>query len=140
MTPVRTWRKCVQLLSYPCVRVFELAAIVGGVIYFGDRVVASSARSACVRLNLLVDLPRPCEVSIITSAEFVEYERVLVATLNKGPLAQTALRASAKLQCHKMLRPENFNVETSIGPEIEWIKTLAKIGSEYRQHHLREAS
>lgn len=56
-------------------------------IYLADRVVVLSARPACVRLNLTIDLPRPRELSMTTSAEFAGYERTLFASLHEETLA-----------------------------------------------------
>jgi ABC-type nitrate/sulfonate/bicarbonate transport system ATPase subunit len=51
-------------------------------VYLADRVVVLGARPTSVRLNLLIDLPRPRRLSMTTSAAFAEYERELLTTLH----------------------------------------------------------
>lgn len=52
-------------------------------IYLADRVIVLSARPTSVRLNVEIDLPRPCELSVITSPEFAAIEEELIETLHE---------------------------------------------------------
>jgi ABC-type nitrate/sulfonate/bicarbonate transport system ATPase subunit len=52
-------------------------------IYLSDRVIVLSARPTSVRLDLPVDLPRPRDISITTSAEFVVLEETLIEVLHE---------------------------------------------------------
>ncbi|MFC6010837.1 ABC transporter ATP-binding protein [Nocardia lasii] len=52
-------------------------------VYLSDRVIVLSARPATVRHELVVDLPRPRELSTITSPEFVALEEQLLAILHE---------------------------------------------------------
>ena len=52
-------------------------------VYLSDRVIVLSARPASVRLDLTVDLPRPRELSMTTSAEFVALEAQLIEVLHE---------------------------------------------------------
>lgn len=52
-------------------------------IYLADRVVVLSARPTSVRLNLTIDLPRPRQLSMMTSAVFKEHELELLTTLHE---------------------------------------------------------
>lgn len=52
-------------------------------VYLSDRVVVLSARPATVRHEVRVDLPRPRELSMMTSPEFVALEAELVSVLHE---------------------------------------------------------
>jgi ABC-type nitrate/sulfonate/bicarbonate transport system ATPase subunit len=52
-------------------------------IYLADRVIVLSARPTTVRIDVAIDLPRPRELSMITSPEFAEYEKLLIDTLHE---------------------------------------------------------
>ena len=52
-------------------------------VYLSDRVVVLSARPATVRHEVRVDLPRPRELSMTTSPEFVALEAELVSVLHE---------------------------------------------------------
>lgn len=52
-------------------------------VYLSDRVVVLSARPAVVRLDLRVDLPRPRELSVMTSPQFLAIERELIEVLHE---------------------------------------------------------
>ncbi|WP_446222287.1 ABC transporter ATP-binding protein [Nocardia sp. IBHARD005] len=52
-------------------------------VYLSDRVIVLSARPATVRRELRVDLPRPRDLSTITSPEFVALEEELLAILHE---------------------------------------------------------
>jgi ABC-type nitrate/sulfonate/bicarbonate transport system ATPase subunit len=52
-------------------------------IYLADRVIVLSARPTTVRLDIAIDLPRPRDLSMITSPEFAEYEKELIETLHE---------------------------------------------------------
>ncbi|WP_083979679.1 ABC transporter ATP-binding protein [Demequina salsinemoris] len=52
-------------------------------IYLADRVIVLSARPTSVRLNVEIDLPRPRELSVITSPEFAAIEEQLIETLHE---------------------------------------------------------
>ncbi|WP_278262489.1 ABC transporter ATP-binding protein [Nocardia sp. AG03] len=52
-------------------------------VYLSDRVVVLSARPATVRHELHVDLPRPRELSLITTPEFVAMEEELLEILHE---------------------------------------------------------
>jgi ABC-type nitrate/sulfonate/bicarbonate transport system ATPase subunit len=52
-------------------------------IYLADRVVVLTARPASVRLNLEVPLPRPREISVTTSPEFIAIEAQLIDVLHE---------------------------------------------------------
>ncbi|QNG18225.1 ABC transporter ATP-binding protein [Rhodococcus triatomae] len=51
-------------------------------LYLSDRVIVLSARPASVRCEMVVDLPRPRELSVTTSSEFVRLEGELLAVLH----------------------------------------------------------
>ncbi|MBM9468693.1 ABC transporter ATP-binding protein [Nakamurella sp. YIM 132084] len=65
-------------------------------VYLSDRVIVLSARPASVRLDVEVDLPRPRDLSMTTSPEFVRIEEQLIEVLHeesrKAFEAQKALR------------------------------------------------
>jgi ABC-type nitrate/sulfonate/bicarbonate transport system ATPase subunit len=52
-------------------------------VFLSDRVYVLTARPAIVRLEQVVDLPRPREPAIVTSAEFVAIEGVLFDALRE---------------------------------------------------------
>ncbi|WP_072688250.1 ABC transporter ATP-binding protein [Rhodococcus marinonascens] len=52
-------------------------------VYLSDRVVVLSARPATVRREMTVDLPRPRELSMMTSPEFVDIEHELLEVLHQ---------------------------------------------------------
>jgi len=52
-------------------------------IALSDRVVVLSARPTTVRLDVAVNLPRPRDISVISSLEFVALEEQLLATLHE---------------------------------------------------------
>ncbi len=52
-------------------------------IYLSDRVIVLSARPTSVRLDLPVNLPRPRDLSITTSPEFVALEETLIEVLHE---------------------------------------------------------
>jgi ABC-type nitrate/sulfonate/bicarbonate transport system ATPase subunit len=52
-------------------------------VYLSDRVIVLSARPATVRLDVRIDLPRPRELSVTTSPEFVGYEEELIEVLHE---------------------------------------------------------
>lgn len=52
-------------------------------IYLADRVIVLTARPASVRLNLRVPLPRPREIAVTTSPEFIAIEEQLIDVLHE---------------------------------------------------------
>ncbi|GEM29436.1 ABC transporter ATP-binding protein [Nocardia neocaledoniensis NBRC 108232] len=52
-------------------------------VYLSDRVLVLSARPAVVRHDLAIDLPRPRDLSIITSPEFAALEQELLEILHE---------------------------------------------------------
>jgi ABC-type nitrate/sulfonate/bicarbonate transport system ATPase subunit len=52
-------------------------------VFLADRVVVLSARPASIRLDLPIPLPRPRELSMLTTPEFAELEAQLVETLHE---------------------------------------------------------
>ncbi|WP_440708107.1 ABC transporter ATP-binding protein [Herbiconiux sp. YIM B11900] len=52
-------------------------------VYLSDRVIVLTARPASVRLELEIELPRPRELSLVTSPEFVAYEEQLIEVLHE---------------------------------------------------------
>jgi len=52
-------------------------------VYLADRVIVLTARPASVRLNLEVPLPRPREISVTTSPEFIAIEEQLIEVLHE---------------------------------------------------------
>ncbi|QTJ65169.1 ABC transporter ATP-binding protein [Rhodococcus sp. ZPP] len=52
-------------------------------VYLSDRVVILSARPATVRREVTVDLPRPRELSMMTSPEFADVEHELLEVLHE---------------------------------------------------------
>ncbi|WP_063034709.1 ABC transporter ATP-binding protein [Nocardia grenadensis] len=52
-------------------------------VYLSDRVIVLSARPATVRREVRVDLPRPRELSMITTPEFVALEQELLDVLHE---------------------------------------------------------
>jgi ABC-type nitrate/sulfonate/bicarbonate transport system ATPase subunit len=52
-------------------------------VFLSDRVVVLSARPATVRREVVVDLPRPRELPIVTSPEFAAVERELIEVLHE---------------------------------------------------------
>jgi len=52
-------------------------------VYLADRVIVLSARPATVRLDIEVNLPRPRELSMTTSREFVDIEEELIEVLHE---------------------------------------------------------
>ncbi|WP_433611512.1 ABC transporter ATP-binding protein [Prescottella agglutinans] len=52
-------------------------------VFLSDRVVVLSARPAAVRREVVVDLPRPRELSIVTSPEFAAIEGQLIEVLHE---------------------------------------------------------
>ncbi|MBM4694279.1 ATP-binding cassette domain-containing protein [Rhodococcus hoagii] len=51
-------------------------------VFLSDRVIVLSARPATVRREVVVDLPRPRELPIVTSPEFAAVERELIEVLH----------------------------------------------------------
>ncbi|MBM4638456.1 ATP-binding cassette domain-containing protein [Rhodococcus hoagii] len=51
-------------------------------VFVSDRVIVLSARPATVRREVVVDLPRPRELPIVTSPEFAAVERELIEVLH----------------------------------------------------------
>ncbi|NKR43304.1 ATP-binding cassette domain-containing protein [Rhodococcus hoagii] len=52
-------------------------------VFLSDRVIVLSARPATVRRDVVVDLPRPRELPIVTSPEFAAVERELIEVLHE---------------------------------------------------------
>lgn len=52
-------------------------------VFLSDRVIVLSARPATVRRDVIVDLPRPRDLSIVTSPEFAAIERELIKVLHE---------------------------------------------------------
>ncbi|RVW08155.1 ABC transporter ATP-binding protein [Prescottella agglutinans] len=52
-------------------------------VFLSDRVVVLSARPATVRREVVVDLPRPRELSVVTSPEFAAIEGELIEVLHE---------------------------------------------------------
>jgi ABC-type nitrate/sulfonate/bicarbonate transport system ATPase subunit len=52
-------------------------------VYLSDRVIVLTARPAAVRLELEIELPRPRELSVVTSPEFAAYEEQLIEVLHE---------------------------------------------------------
>jgi ABC-type nitrate/sulfonate/bicarbonate transport system ATPase subunit len=52
-------------------------------IALSDRVVVLSARPTSVRLNIPIDLPRPRDISVLSSPEFIALEEQLLETLHE---------------------------------------------------------
>ena len=52
-------------------------------VYLSDRVIVLSARPASVRLDVVVDLPRPRELSVMTTPEFSHIEEMLIEVLHE---------------------------------------------------------
>jgi ABC-type nitrate/sulfonate/bicarbonate transport system ATPase subunit len=52
-------------------------------VFLADRVVVLSARPASIRLDLPIPLPRPRELSVLTTPEFADLEAQLVETLHE---------------------------------------------------------
>ncbi|MFB2583240.1 ABC transporter ATP-binding protein [Herbiconiux sp. P15] len=52
-------------------------------VYLSDRVIVLTARPASVRLELEIDLPRPRDLSVTTSPEFIAYEEQLIEVLHE---------------------------------------------------------
>lgn len=52
-------------------------------VFLSDRVVVLSARPATVRRDVVVDLPRPRGLSVLTSPEFAAIERELIEVLHE---------------------------------------------------------
>jgi ABC-type nitrate/sulfonate/bicarbonate transport system ATPase subunit len=65
-------------------------------VYLSDKVVVMSARPARVRQEVEVDLPRPRDISIMTSARFTAIEDELRAALHSESRTATAQQASAR--------------------------------------------
>lgn len=62
-------------------------------VFLADRVIVLSARPASICLDLRIDLPRPRQLSVLTTPEFAELEGQLVETLHeesRKALAQQA--------------------------------------------------
>ncbi len=64
-------------------------------VFLSDRVIVLSARPATVRREVVVDLPRPRELPIVTSPEFAAVERELIEVLHdesrRAPAEQEAV-------------------------------------------------
>jgi putative hydroxymethylpyrimidine transport system ATP-binding protein len=56
-------------------------------VFLSDRVVVLGPRPTRVRREVVVDLPRPRRVELITSARFAELEGELLAALRAGSAA-----------------------------------------------------
>jgi ABC-type nitrate/sulfonate/bicarbonate transport system ATPase subunit len=54
-------------------------------VFLSDRVVVLGPRPTRVRREVVVDLPRPRQVELITSTRFVEIESELLAALRGAP-------------------------------------------------------
>jgi ABC-type nitrate/sulfonate/bicarbonate transport system ATPase subunit len=68
-------------------------------IYLADRVVVLSPRPASVRLNIIIDLPRPRQLSMMASARFAHYELQLLETLHRpGNPKDTTDAANGRLR------------------------------------------
>ncbi|RVW06029.1 ABC transporter ATP-binding protein [Rhodococcus spongiicola] len=65
-------------------------------VFLSDRVVVLSARPATVRRDVVVDLPRPRELSVVTSPEFVAIERELIEVLHEESRRALAEQESAR--------------------------------------------
>ena len=63
-------------------------------VYLSDKVVVLSARPTTVRLEVEVDLPRPRELSMITSPEFATIEEQLLTALHEE--SRTALKQGGR--------------------------------------------
>jgi ABC-type nitrate/sulfonate/bicarbonate transport system ATPase subunit len=66
-------------------------------IYLADRVIVLSARPTTVRLDVKIDLPRPRDVSMITTPEFAAYEAELIETLHEESRKAMAQQMPAKV-------------------------------------------
>jgi ABC-type nitrate/sulfonate/bicarbonate transport system ATPase subunit len=66
-------------------------------IFLSDRVVVLSARPATVRLEVEVDLPRPRELSMLTSERFIEIEGQLLQALYEESTRSRGAAASGRL-------------------------------------------
>lgn len=64
-------------------------------VFLSDRVVVLSARPATVRREVVVDLPRPRELSIVTAPEFAAIERELIEVLHEESRRALAEQQSA---------------------------------------------
>lgn len=64
-------------------------------VFLSDRVVVLSARPATVRREVIVDLPRPRELPIVTSPEFAAVERELIEVLHEESRRALAEQESA---------------------------------------------
>ncbi|PTR22856.1 ABC-type nitrate/sulfonate/bicarbonate transport system ATPase subunit [Rhodococcus sp. OK519] len=64
-------------------------------VFLSDRVVVLSARPATVRREVIVDLPRPRELPIVTSPEFAAIERDLIEVLHEESRRALAEQESA---------------------------------------------
>ncbi len=52
-------------------------------IFLGDRVLVMTARPGCVKLEQVVDLPRPRRPDIITAPEFIRLKRILLEAIEE---------------------------------------------------------
>jgi putative hydroxymethylpyrimidine transport system ATP-binding protein len=64
-------------------------------VFLSDKVLVLSARPTRVRLEVDVDLPRPRELSMVTSPEFASIEERLLTTLHEESRAALAAQGSA---------------------------------------------
>jgi ABC-type nitrate/sulfonate/bicarbonate transport system ATPase subunit len=64
-------------------------------VYLSDRVIVLSARPATVRREVRVNLPRPRELSVVTSPEFVALEQELLEVLHEESRRALAEQESA---------------------------------------------
>lgn len=64
-------------------------------VFLSDRVIVLSSRPATVRREVVVDLPRPRELPIVTSPEFAAVERELIEVLHEESRRALAEQESA---------------------------------------------
>lgn len=64
-------------------------------VFLSDRVIVLSARPATVRREVVVDLPRPRELPIVTSPDFAAIERELIEVLHEESRRALAEQESA---------------------------------------------
>jgi ABC-type nitrate/sulfonate/bicarbonate transport system ATPase subunit len=62
-------------------------------VFLSDRVLVLSARPCRIRLDVAVDLPRPRELSMVTSAEFAAIEAELLGALHEESMHSMARAA-----------------------------------------------
>ncbi|WP_315837255.1 ABC transporter ATP-binding protein [Bradyrhizobium prioriisuperbiae] len=52
-------------------------------IFLGDRVLVMTARPGCVKLEQVVDLPRPRKPDIVTAPDFIQLKRILLEAIEE---------------------------------------------------------